>query len=226
MQIFGSESWCLSDIISVGDQGICVRASPANLLLPWEHTNHFQEGMSAEKQDGICDLQLLPKKHETALEPKQSHGLYHEFCRGHRSLGDGDTRVGVQGTLRPSPHSCAIWDAHLMLPLSSDLWAPSPVGLNSSCTPTRSGQLVTRTGKREGQGWSSAFLGGLAPLQPSQGDSGMATDPEGCPDLQCLFHSLLQAPLWQCAQHKQQSCLSLLHRKGFSFYFKAPPLKT
>lgn len=56
-----------------------------NLLLPWVHVKHFQEGMSAGKQGGACDLLLLPKEPKRALERKQKHGLHKDLCRGHSS---------------------------------------------------------------------------------------------------------------------------------------------
>ena len=71
--IFASEIWTsyLSDITFVGAQGICVWTSLMNLLLPWVHMKHFQEGTPAGKWGGVRDLQLLCKKPETALEPKR-----------------------------------------------------------------------------------------------------------------------------------------------------------
>lgn len=123
---------------------------------------------------------------------------------------------GAQGTLLscgpcPSPHPCAKWDTHLTPPPSWDLWTPYPVGLISSRPAVRSGQLVTRMGRREGQGWSSTVLGGLAPPQPSQRDSGMWGTLKDA--LLCSAYPVVcpKPPSASCHQDDQQSCLRDLH---------------
>lgn len=206
------------------DKGICVWANLVSLLLPWVHVKNVQRRMSAGKKSGVHDLQLLPKKPATALEPKQRHGLHQELCRGYRSLATWCHIGCVCGRCarhfaflqvlscrpRPSPYPHAIWDTHVTPPPSWDLWAPSSVGLISSHSPMRSGWLVTRMGRREGQSWHSTVLDGLASLQPSQGDSGMWGTPRDA--LLCSAYPVVWLKLCHsCGQHDQQSCMMDLH---------------